>query len=163
MNVRRWFSVGAGGLGRRARTWGRYSPLGRSLPRASGRGPLPYIKFYCSSPARAACWKRRQAAPWSEICHMRGGVAEFKRHCALRGAQTRGSLCALPPRRAGGTGSPFVCGPCARPPDGDHGRASGRRPECKTPLREPQVSSSRSERRGGNGHSLWMRHDQRVR
>ena len=26
---------------------------------------------------------------------MRGGVAEIKRHCALRGAQTRGSLCAL--------------------------------------------------------------------
>lgn len=26
---------------------------------------------------------------------MRGGVAEIKRHCALRGAQTRGSHCAL--------------------------------------------------------------------
>ena len=26
---------------------------------------------------------------------MRGGVAETQRHCALRGAQTRGSLCAL--------------------------------------------------------------------
>ena len=48
----------------RARTVGRHSPLGRSLPRASGRGPLPYIKFYCSSSARAACWKRRQALAW---------------------------------------------------------------------------------------------------
>ena len=50
----------------RARTGGRHSPLGRSLPRASGRGPLTYIKFYCSSSARAACWKRRQALAWSE-------------------------------------------------------------------------------------------------
>ena len=50
----------------RARTGGRHSPLGRSLPRASGRGPLPYIKFYCSSSACAACWKRRQALAWSE-------------------------------------------------------------------------------------------------
>ena len=40
--------------------------MGRSLPRAYGCGPLPYIKFYCSSSARAACWKRRQALAWSE-------------------------------------------------------------------------------------------------
>ena len=82
MNVRRWFSGGAGGLGRRARTWGRHSPLGRSLPRASGRGPLPYIKFYCSSSARAACWKRRQAAPWSETtfpCYLLTWTSSFAR------------------------------------------------------------------------------------
>ena len=33
-------------------------------------------------------------------CHMRGGGAEIKRLCALRGAQTRGSLRALPVRCA---------------------------------------------------------------
>ena len=82
MNVRRWLSGGAGGLGRRARTWGWHSPLGLSLPRASGRGPLPYIKFYCSSPARAACWKRRQAAAWSETtfpCYLLTWTSSFAR------------------------------------------------------------------------------------
>ena len=36
-------------------------------------------------------------------CHMRGGVAEIKRHCALRGAQRRGSHVALR------SGSGVVC------------------------------------------------------
>ena len=39
---------------------------------------------------------------------MRGGVAEIKRHCALRGAQTRGSHCALLSSSCGGGGG----GPC---------------------------------------------------
>ena len=81
MNARRWLFGGAGGLGRRARTEGRHAPLGRSLPRASGCGPLPCFKLYCSA-ARAACWKRRQAATWSETtfpCDLLTWTSNFAR------------------------------------------------------------------------------------